>query len=88
MRLLADGLHGDPPLVAGESGAAAVAGLLAAAGSARLREALDLDGSARVVAIGSEGATDAETYARVVGRSAEDVASGRRPARPLLATGA
>lgn len=88
MRLLADGLDGDPPLVAGESGAAATAGLIAAAPDAGLRQALGLDGASRVVAIGSEGATDAETYERVAGRSAEAVASGRHPdaARPRLAT--
>ena len=73
MRLLADGIGGDRPLVAGESGCAATAGLIAAAADAKLRAALALDARSRVVVIGSEGATDAETYARVVGRTAEDV---------------
>jgi diaminopropionate ammonia-lyase len=88
MRLLAEGIAGDPPLVSGESGSAAAAGLIAAAQDAELRRALALDPSSRVVAIGSEGATDAETYERVVGRSAEAVAAGRPrgAARPMLAT--
>jgi diaminopropionate ammonia-lyase len=73
MRLLADGFAGDPPLVAGESGCAATAGLIAAAQDSRLRSALDLGDASRVLVIGSEGATDAETYRRVVGRSAEEV---------------
>lgn len=73
MRLLAEGAFGDPPLVAGESGCAAVAGLIAAAGDAAVRDALDLGMDSKVVVIGSEGATDADIYARVVGRSAEEV---------------
>ena len=64
---------GDAPIVSGESGCAAIAGLIAAAGEPALREALALGPDAKVVAIGSEGATDPEIYARVVGRSAEEV---------------
>lgn len=79
MRLLAAGIGGDAPIVAGESGCAATAGLIAAAGSPDLRAALGLDGTSRVVVIGSEGATDIDTYVRVVGRRPEDVA-----ARPSL----
>ncbi len=74
MRLLAQGFGGDPPLVAGESGCAAAAGLIAAVRDGAMREALGLDASARVVVIGSEGATDSETYERIVGRSAETIA--------------
>lgn len=74
MRLLAQGVAGDPPLVSGESGCAATAGLIAAAQDPAVAREIGLDASARVVSIGSEGATDAETYARVVGRPAEAVA--------------
>lgn len=74
MRLLADGVGGDPPIVSGESGAAAAAGLLAAALDPTLRATLGLDATARVLVIGSEGATDPATYERVVGRPAEAVA--------------
>ncbi len=77
MRLLAAGIDGDPGLVSGESGCAAVAGLVAAALDQRVRAALGLDARSRIVAIGSEGATDPATYTRVVGRSAQAVAAGR-----------
>ena len=73
MRLMARGTAGDPPVVAGESGVAAMAGIIAAALNDELREALDLTRDATVVSIGSEGATDAETYARVVGMTAGEV---------------
>jgi diaminopropionate ammonia-lyase len=68
MRLLAQGIEGDPPLISGESGCAATAGLIAGASDAKLRATLDLDGRSGVVVIGSEGATDPETYEAVVGR--------------------
>jgi diaminopropionate ammonia-lyase len=73
MRLLASGVAGDPPLVAGESGAAAAAGLVAAGLDPELGRALGLDASAAVVVIGSEGATDEASYAEVVGEPAEAV---------------
>jgi diaminopropionate ammonia-lyase len=71
MRVLADG---DPPIVAGESGCAAAAGLIAAALDPDLRRTLGLDASSRVLVIGSEGATDPEIYRRTVGRAPEEVA--------------
>lgn len=73
MRLLAEGRHGDAPLVAGESAVAGLAGLLAAAGDETGWADLGLDGTSRVVLFGTEGATDPETYARIVGRRPEDV---------------
>lgn len=73
MRLLAAGVEGDPRLVSGESGCAAVAGLVAAALDSGSREAVGLDDASRVIAIGSEGATDPETFERVVGRPWEEV---------------
>ena len=78
MRLLAQGTGGDAPVVAGESGCAAIAGLIAVALDPHLRTAIGLDTSSQVAAIVSEGATDPATYARVVGRSAEDVIASRR----------
>ena len=74
MRLLAEGRDGDPAVVAGESGAAATAALLAAAANPTVRAALGLDSASIVALIGSEGATDREIYARVVGCTAEQVA--------------
>ncbi len=74
MRLLADGVGGDRPIVAGESGAAATAALIAASGNDAVRQALQLGSEARVLVMGSEGATDVEIYRSVVGRTPEQVA--------------
>lgn len=73
MRILAAGVDGDPPIVAGESGCAAIAGLVASAPDGTVRAALGLGTDSRVLVIGSEGATDPETYQRVVGRAAAQV---------------
>lgn len=82
VRGLADGWSSgegaaDPPVVAGASGAAGLAGLLAAAGRPGPRRALGLDEGSRVLVVGTEGATDPGAYRRIVGRSAEEVASAR-----------
>jgi diaminopropionate ammonia-lyase len=73
MRLLASGVAGDPPIVSGESGCAAIAGLIEASLDPALRATRGLSTASLIVAIGSEGATDAATYEAVVGRSAEAV---------------
>ena len=73
MRLLAKGVGGDQPLVSGESGCVAVAGLIEAASDPKLRSSLGLAQDSIVVTIGSEGATDPSTYRRVVGRMADQV---------------
>jgi diaminopropionate ammonia-lyase len=70
MRLLARDTAGQPRIVAGGSGGAALGGLLAmrqdpAAGD--LREAIPLDRSSSVVVIVSEGMTDPAVWHRVVG---------------------
>lgn len=86
MRFLAEPRRGDPAIVAGESGAASVAGLLAAlrGGSAdggphaAQRAVPALDGRARVLAVVTEGDTDPEAYARVVGRPAANVLERER----------
>ena len=49
------------------------AGLVSAALDSGLREALGLDDASRVIAVGSEGATDPETFKRVVGRPREEI---------------
>ena len=70
MRRLARPAVGDCAIVAGESGGAGLAGILALLQSARLRKArnfLGLRPSTRVLVINSEGATDPEGYRRVVG---------------------
>ena len=68
MRRAAAPATGDPPLVLGESGAAALGGLLAAAVEPGARAALAMTGTSRILVIGSEGATDPDIYRRLVGR--------------------
>ena len=61
MRLL-----GGQGIVAGESGAAGVAGSVVALRDADVRERLGVDASSVIAAINTEGATDAENYARIM----------------------
>lgn len=61
-------------IVAGESGAATLGALLAAADQPELRESLGLTADASVLLVDTEGATDPENYAAVVGRPPADVA--------------
>jgi diaminopropionate ammonia-lyase len=58
-------------LAVGESGAAGLAGFLALDDAARMN--LGIDAEARVLVYGTEGATDPELYARIVGRAAAEV---------------
>ena len=76
MRRAAAPAAGDPPLVLGESGAASLGGLIAAAGDAGARETLGLSEASRVLVIGSEGATDPDIYRQIVGRDPAAVAAG------------
>ena len=80
MRRAAAPEDGDPPLVLGESGAAALGGLIALSADPGARAALAMGAEARVVAIGSEGATDPDIYRRLVGRDPVAVESGAPPA--------
>lgn len=73
MRQAAAGVGGDPPLVIGETGIAAWAGLLAATRDESLRQQLGIDSGSRVVVIATEGATDPEVYRSLVGRTPEAV---------------
>lgn len=80
MRRAATPEDGDPPLVLGESGAAALGGLIALSADPGARAALAIGAEAHVVAIGSEGATDPDIYRRLVGRDPVAVESGAPPA--------
>jgi diaminopropionate ammonia-lyase len=62
-------------VVGGESGVAGLAGFRLAAADAAIRAALGLGRDARVLCFGTEGATDPEVYARIVGRLPQDVAA-------------
>ncbi|WP_038366784.1 diaminopropionate ammonia-lyase [Bosea sp. UNC402CLCol] len=74
MNRLARPVAGDPAIVAGESGAAGLAGLLAALRNPDTRAALKLDGTSRVFLVNTEGATDPARYAELVGLSPGAVA--------------
>lgn len=76
MRRSADAPAGETPIVAGEAGAAGLAGLLAAAARPETRRALALDETSRVLTIISEGATDAAIYRDLVGRTPAAVLTG------------
>ena len=78
MRMLARGEAGEGSerIVQGESGVAGLAGLLAAAGDTSARAELALDAYAKVLLIGTEGATDPPFYERIVGVPPGQVAAG------------
>jgi diaminopropionate ammonia-lyase len=63
MRLLADG---EPAIEAGESAVAGIAALIAARDDIAMSGALGLDASSRIFVIGTEGATDAELYQKLL----------------------
>jgi diaminopropionate ammonia-lyase len=73
VRRLSQPAAGDAPVVAGETGGAGLAALLAARDDPDIRRTLALDASSRVLLLGSEGDTDPAIYREVVGRSAEEV---------------
>jgi diaminopropionate ammonia-lyase len=75
MRLVAAPAAGDPAIVAGESGCVGLAGFLHAVRDAGARRDLGLDGHSRILVVNSEGATDPERYAALVGRPPAAVAA-------------
>lgn len=83
MNCLARPRGGDPAIVAGESGGAGLAGVVRAATDPAIRAALRLDETSRVLVVNTEGATDPERYAELVGLRPDDV----RP-EPAIPAGA
>jgi diaminopropionate ammonia-lyase len=75
MNRLARPFGNDPAIVAGESGGAGLAGLIRAAADPELRAALGLEETSRVFVINTEGATDPERYAALVGMRSDAVAA-------------
>ena len=73
VRAFARPAAGDPAVVSGETGAAGLAALLAVNENPQQRALLGLDGASRILLLGSEGDTDPEIYAKIVGLSAEQV---------------
>jgi diaminopropionate ammonia-lyase len=75
MNRLARPTGSDPAIVAGESGGAGLAGLVRAATDPELRAALAINETSRVFVINTEGATDPERYAELVGIRPDAVAT-------------
>jgi diaminopropionate ammonia-lyase len=73
MCILANPQGDDRPIVAGESGAAGLAGLTRVCRDPSLREMLDLDSLSRVLLINTEGATDPVRYGSLVGKTPAEV---------------
>lgn len=73
MRLLARPEQGDVPLVSGESAASVIAALIRLYENPEMAEAVGLDAQSSVLVYGTEGDTDPELYAELVGLSAREV---------------
>lgn len=78
MRLVAEGSREDIPVVGGESGVAGLAGLLALAADADMREQVGIDETSTILLINTEGATAPSIYASLIGASAEAVLKRQR----------
>lgn len=74
MNRLARPTGGDPAVVAGESGGAGLAGLMAAARDPSVRSALGLNATSRVLVFNTEGATDPDRYRELTGLDPDAVA--------------
>ena len=57
------------PIEAGECSTSGLAALLAASHDGKTRKLLDLDQNSTVLLLGTEGATDPELYARLIGKA-------------------
>ncbi len=73
MKMLAHGVNGDKPFVAGESAVAGLAGALAARQNPEIATQLGLDDDSRILVFGTEGATDPEIYQSIVGIAPETI---------------
>jgi diaminopropionate ammonia-lyase len=73
MRRLARPHTGDPPIVAGESGCAGLAGLIACLAEPAARAALGFGPASRILLFNTEGATDPAIYRSIVGASPEEI---------------
>jgi diaminopropionate ammonia-lyase len=78
MRIFAEGTVRDVPIVAGESGAAGLAGLIQASSSAEDRAALGLDQRSNVLLLNTEGATAPALYEQLTELRADEVLAAQR----------
>jgi diaminopropionate ammonia-lyase len=79
MRSLARPKSDDPAVVAGESGAAGLAGLVRVVADQAQRTALRLDAKSRILLINTEGATDQARYRDIVGIEPDSVLARSKP---------
>jgi diaminopropionate ammonia-lyase len=77
MNRLARPVGGDPPVVAGESGGAGLAGFLRVARDPALRRLTGITVASRIFVINTEGATDVAQFTKLVGASPEAVLAAR-----------
>ncbi|AJO79598.1 diaminopropionate ammonia-lyase [Pseudomonas sp. MRSN 12121] len=82
MRQLAGGSARDIPLVAGESGAAGLAGLGLMCKDIARRSVARLDAHSRVLLINTEGATSPAVYQQLVGETVDSVLQRQQQWRP------
>jgi len=75
MRLLSDPDRAGAQIVAGESAGAGLAGLIAAAADPQASRTLRLEHASRILVFGTEGATDPDLYAKLLGRATTCAAS-------------
>ena len=83
MRIFAAGAERDVPVVAGESGAAGLAGLIQASSSAEDRAALGLDERSNVLLLNTEGATAPALYEQLTGLRADEVLKAQQRWLPV-----
>jgi len=83
MRIFAAGSARDVPVVAGESGAAGLAGLIQASSSAEDRAALGLDERSNVLLLNTEGATAPALYEQLMGLRADEVLKAQQRWLPV-----
>lgn len=76
MRVFASGTDGDPPVIAGEAGAAGLGALIVTLSDDIRRDALALNEQSRVLLIITEGATDPASYEAIVGHTSDEVSHG------------
>jgi diaminopropionate ammonia-lyase len=77
MRILAAGCDDDPPVVAGESAVAGLAGLIGVLQQPDLRARLQINSDSRVLLFGTEGATDPMLYRQITGYGPAEVLAGK-----------
>lgn len=73
MQILAAGSERDIPIVAGESGAAGLAGLLAITGNSSSARSIGLGPESRVLLVNTEGATAPKVYEALLNETADSV---------------